>query len=157
VYLKTPGAFYSPEVDTVFQPEDNLTSMDPRNPQVRLGLLITKKVVELMAQLPDLQKNRKSVLFFITPTKANVYYNYLTSRKVTLPPQFDCAVYYEREISRWLQHVIMGNGFQFIDVFPRMEQAANRGVLLYPTSSDGHPNIAGNKIIAQVIADALKQ
>lgn len=157
VHLKRPGAFYSPQVDTVFMPGDNLNCMDPQSPQVRLGLLITKKMVELMAQLPDLQKNQQSVLFFITPTKENVYYNYLTSQKVTLPPQFECAVYYEREISRWLQHIITANGFRFIDVFPRMEQAANQGVLLYQTSSDAHPDIAGNRVIAQTLADALKQ
>jgi len=157
VHLKRPGAFYSPLVDTVFLPGVNLTSMDPQNPQVRMGLLVTKKVLELMAQLPDVQKKRQSILVFITPTKENVYYNYLTSRKIALPPQFECAVYYEREITRWLRHIITANGFTFIDVFPPMEQAANRGELLYHSSSDAHPNIAGNRVIAQALADALMQ
>jgi hypothetical protein len=157
VHLKRPGAFYSPQVDTVFLPGVNLTSMDPQNPQVRLGLLVTKKVLELMAQLPDVRKDRQSILVFITPTKENVYYKYLTGRKVALPPQFECAVYYEREITRWLRHIITANGFTFIDVFPPMEQAANQGVLLYHASSDAHPNSAGNAIIAQTLADALKQ
>jgi hypothetical protein len=131
--------------------------MDPHNPPVRLGLLVTKRVIEMMAQIPEIQKNRDNVLFFITPTKENVYQNYLTSLKVTLPPQFVCAVHYEREITRWLHHIITANGFRFIDVFPAMEQAANRGVLLYQTSSDAHPDSAGNAIIAQTLAAALKQ
>lgn len=156
-HLELPGACYFPQVDTVFLPGVNLTSMNPKNPRVRLGLLVTKKIVEMMAQLPDLKQNRDRVLFFITPSKENVYYNCLSCKKLTLPPQFECAVYYEREISRWLQHIITANGFRFIDVFPRMEQAANQGVLLYHASSDGHPNIAGNRIIAQTLADALKQ
>lgn len=156
VHLKIPGAFHSPLVDTVFLPGVNLTSMNPQNPQVRLGLLVTKKVLELMAQLPELQPNRQSLLFTIIPTKENVYYRYLTSHKVVLPPQFECAVYYEREISRWLQKIITANGFRFIEVFPRMQEAADRGILLYQASSDAHPNIAGYKIIAQALADALK-
>ncbi len=157
VHLNLPGAFYSPQVDTIFVPGVNLTSLDPQNPQVRLGLLVTKKVLELMAQFPDAQKDRQNLLFFITPTKENVYYNYLTSRKIALPPQFECAVYYEREISRWLQKSITAKGFRFIDVFPQMEQAANQGVILYHVSSDAHPNIAGNRVIAQALAEALKK
>lgn len=157
IHRNRPGAFYSPQVDTVFLPGVNLTNLDPNDPEVRLGLLVTKKVIELMAQLPDLQNNKDSVLFFITPSKENVYYNYLKDRKVTLPPQFECAVHYEREISRWLQQIITASGFRFIDVFPQMEQAANRGVMLYHASSDAHPNIAGNRVIAQTLAEALKQ
>lgn len=156
-WLKLPGAFHSPLVDTLFLPGVNLTSLDPQNSQVRLGLLVTKRVIELMAQLPSLKRHHDKVLIFITPTKENVYYHYLASRKVTLPPEFGCAVYYEREISRWLQKIITANGFRFIDVFPQMEQAANRGILLYHTTGDGHPNIAGNRVIAQALAEALKE
>jgi hypothetical protein len=157
VHLKRPGAFYSPQVDTVFLPGVNLSSMDPQNPQVRLGLLITKKVLELMTQLPEVRKKRQSLLFFITPTKENVYYNYFMSQKVALPPQFEVAVYYEREVSRWLQQNITANGFRFVDVLPPMQQAASRGVALYHASSDAHPNSAGNRIIAEALADALKE
>jgi hypothetical protein len=157
VHLERPGAFCSPLVDTVFLPGVSLTGMNPHNPQVRQGLLVTKKVIELMAQLPGPRKNPASVLFFITPSKENVYYNYLTTRKVALPPQFECAVFYERQISRWLHDIIAANGFRFIDVLPPMEEAVNRGVRLYPASSDDHPNIAGNTVIAQALADALKQ
>jgi len=157
VHLERPGAFSSPLVDTIFLPGVNLSSMNPHNTQVRQGLLVTKKVIELMAQLPGAQKNPDRVLFFITPSKENVYYNYLTTQKAALPPQFECAVFYEREISRWLRRIITANGFRFIDVLPPMEQAVNRGVRLYHASSDDHPNIAGNKVIAQALADALKQ
>jgi hypothetical protein len=157
VYLKLPGALYYPQVDTVFLPGVNLTSMNLHSHNVRLGLLVTKRVIEFMAQLPGVRENRKNLLFFITPTKENVYYNYLTSQKVTLPPQFACAVFYEQEISRWLRQIIKANGFRFVDVFPPMEQAANRGVLLYQPTNDAHPNIAGYRIIAETLAKALKK
>jgi hypothetical protein len=85
------------------------------------------------------------------------FYRYLKSQNVSLPPQYECAVHYEREITRWLHNLITANGFRFIDVFPRMEQAANQGGLLYHASSDAHPNIAGNQLIAQILAEALKK
>lgn len=157
VHRKRPGAFCPPQVDTVFLPGVNLTSMNLYDHNVRLGLLVTKKLVELMAQLPELRQNPDSVLFVIVPTKENVYYHYLTSQNVVLPPEFECAVFYEREMTRWLQKVITANGFRFIDVFTPMEQAADRGRLLYQRSSDAHPSIAGYRIIAETLADALKK
>lgn len=96
VYLKLPGALYYPQINTVFLPGVNLTSMNLHSHNVRLGLLVTKLVIELMAQLPGVRENWKNLLVFITPTKENVYYNNLTSRNVALPPEFACTVFYER-------------------------------------------------------------
>jgi hypothetical protein len=156
VHLKRPGAFYTPVVDTIFVPDINLSSMNPHDPQVRLGLLVTEKIIGMMAQGPAGRENRRSVRFVIMPTKENVYYDYLTSKKVTLPPRFECAVHYERQITRWLQQVITAKGFRFIDVYTPMVEAANRGTMLYHASSDAHPNIIGNRLVAQTLAQALK-
>lgn len=131
--------------------------MDPQDPQVRLGLLVTEKVVRMMAQLQKSPQDRKNLWFFIVPSKENVYHNYLTSRQVILPSSYECAVHYERQITAWLKGIITANGFRFIDVFPPLQLAADQGVLVYHTSSDAHPNITGNRIIAQTLANALKQ
>jgi hypothetical protein len=156
VHYKRAGAFYSPSVDTVFMPRINLGAMDPQYPQVRQGLLVTKKIMEMIGRMLQGQNNQGSLLFFITPSKENVYYDYLTGRKVALPPQFECAVHYERQITRWLQQVITANGFKYVDVYPRMVEAANRGMMLYHATSDVHPNITGYGIIAQTLADAIR-
>ena len=66
-------------------------------------------------------------------------------------------MHYEREITRWLHNLITANGFRFMDVFPWMEPAASQEALLYHASSDAHPNIAGNQIIAQILAEALQK
>jgi hypothetical protein len=102
-------------------------------------------------------QDRENLWFFIVPSKENVYYHYLSSQQVTLPPAYGCAVHYERQITAWLKRIITANGFRFIDVFPPLQLAADQGVLLYHASSDAHPNITGNRIIAQTLADALKQ
>ncbi len=154
--LKIPGVFHTSQVNTIFTPGVNLDALDPRDPKVRLGLLVTQKAVEMMSQLVKSPREHANLWFFIVPTKENVYYHYLKSRNVTLPPTYECAVQDERQVTRWLHHLINANGFRYIDVFPRMEQAANRGVLLYQPSSDAHPNIAGYRLIAQTVAEALK-
>jgi len=49
--LEIPGAFSSPEVDTIFMPGNNLRGLDLRAEDVRTGLLITRKIIEKMGDL----------------------------------------------------------------------------------------------------------
>ena len=151
--LEIPGAFGCPEVDTIFMPGIDLRGLDLRDEDVRAGLLITRKIIGKMA---DLKIPQKDLLVIMIPTKENVYYQSLRDNKVVLPAEYECAVYYEREISRWLQQVITQNGFTFLDVFPPLEKAARQGNLLYHSSSDAHLNARGNRLVADALYQALR-
>ena len=152
--LQLPGVyFYSTAIDTVFVPGGNLRYLDLQDNRVRRGLLITKKIIELLSTE---QRGNHDLLFTILPTKENVYYNFLKSKNIALPNEFECCVHYEREISRWLNNVIKSNGFGFIDVFPPLEKGATDGVLLYNHLSDCHLNAEGSRIVAKTICNALK-
>lgn len=153
-HLQLPGAFHSADVDTVFVPEVNLKSLHPQDRRVRGGLLITRKIIELMG---GVQKDNKGLLLTIIPTKENVYYEFLKGKNAALPPEYECAVYYERAITRWLIDVITANGIPFQDLLPAMQAAAAQGARLYPASTDAHPNAAGNRVIATVLAQALQE
>ena len=152
-HLEAPGAFSSPEVDTIFMPGINLRSLDLRVEDVRTGLLITRKIIEKMA---DLQIPKKDLLFIMIPTKENIYYQFLRDRKVVLPAEYECAVHYERVIGSWLQQVITQNGFTCLDVFPPLEKAARQGNLPYHSSSDAHLNARGNRLVAETLYQALR-
>lgn len=152
-HLQQPGAFHSPVLDTIFIPEANLRCLDLRDARVRQGLLITKKIVEMLG---GLQKNKDDLLFTIIPTKEYVYYDFLKSRNVILTPEFECAVHYEREITGWLINLITANGFPVVDVLPALKDAAAEGGMLYHSSSDAHPHVAGNRVIATTLLNALK-
>lgn len=152
--LELPGVyFYSTAIDTVFVPGGNLRYQDLQDNRVRRGLLITKKIIELLATE---QRGKHDLLFIILPTKENVYYNFLKSNNIALPNEFECCVHYEREIYRWLSNVIKSHGFEFIDVFPPLEKSATNGVLLYNHLSDCHLNAKGSQIVATTIGNAMK-
>jgi hypothetical protein len=139
-------------VKTIFTPGINLMALDPKDQRVRTGLLITKKILELLvgqAKSPD-----ELILTFI-PTKENVYYDFLKGKMVTLPGTFECSVHYERQIARWLSGVITSSGGRVVDLLTPLAQAAAAGGALYHDSTDAHPNAAGNWVIAETLARAL--
>ncbi len=150
-HLELPGAFACRQVDTIFTPALNLKRIDFHDPRVRQGILITRRIIELMAR----DNPSDALLFIFIPTKEAVYYNYLKSQKVPLPPEFTCCVHYEKEAAAWLTRAISAAGFQVVDVFPALEHAALRGKMLYHSYSDSHLNAAGANIVATCLATAL--
>jgi hypothetical protein len=151
-HLQQPGAFTCRQVDTIFTPGIMVNRLDLRDKKVRQGILVTQRIIELMAR----QYPKEVLLFVFIPTKEAVYYNYLKNEKVSIPPEYACSVYYEKEIAQWLSRAITAAGFQVIDVFPALEEAALQGRLLYHASSDAHLNTAGARIVASCLAKALE-
>lgn len=154
--LERPGAFYTPLVDTIFMPSFTLGGLNIADEKVQRGMLTTKRVIELIKAYLQEEKRNTQVIFIILPSKENVYYNFLKDHNVSLPPNFECSVYYERKIAKWLQGVIEDNGLQFIDIFPSLELSANNRKLLYHSSSDSHLNALGCRKVARAIYDNLR-
>lgn len=153
-HLQQPGVFYSDQMNTVFMPGIYLGGVELRDERVRLGLLATGRIIELIGRE---KKDKAGLLFVIIPTKENVYYRFLKERGVALPPEYECLVTYEREITQWLAEAVQAQGFHFFNLLPAMEKAALKGALLYPTTSDCHPNAKGCRLIAKTLFEALKQ
>ncbi len=151
-HLDMPGAYHVDFLDTVFLPGYYIGSVDLRDERIRTGAKLTKKIIEMMGAE---EKDKKKLLFVLIPTKEAVYYNFLKQRGARLPAEFECQVYYERVIAKQLQNIITAQGFQFLDVLPTLEAAANRGILLYPASSDCHPNKRGLRLIANALSNAI--
>ena len=152
-YLSQPGAFACPQIDTIFTPGLDLKRIDLQDRLVRQGILITQRIIELMAR----DYPRGALLFTFIPTKEAVYYNYLKKAKVPLPRAFTCCVHYEKAATAWLTRVINAAGLQVVDVFPALEKAALDGKLLYHFTSDAHLNAAGARIVATCLAQALEK
>ncbi|MCX5893149.1 MAG: SGNH/GDSL hydrolase family protein [Deltaproteobacteria bacterium] len=151
-HLRVPGAFTTPMVDTIFIPGINLMALDLRDERVRTGLLITQKTIELMTAQA---RPKDELIFAFIPTKENVYYDFLKDNKIGLPVEYECAVHYERAVTRWLSRVITARGGRSLDLLPPLAQAAATGRALYHASSDAHTNVAGNRIIAGVLAHSV--
>ncbi len=152
-HLQQPGVFSCSQVDTIFTPGINLKRIDLHEPKVRQGVLITREIIEMMAR----NYPQDALLFCFIPTKEAVYSKYLTEMKVSVPPEYTCSVYYEKAITKWLSGAITGAGLQVVDVLPPLENAALQGKLLYHFSSDSHLNVAGARIVASSLAQALEK
>lgn len=152
-HLQQPGAFTCRQVNTIFTPGIMVKRMDLHDPKVRQGILVTRRIIELMARSypPD------ALLFVFLPTKEAVYDNYLKNEKVSLPPEYICCVHYEKAITQWLSRAVTGAGFQVVDVFPALEKAALQGKLVYHSSGDAHLNAAGARIVASCLGKALEE
>ncbi len=152
-HLQHPGAFACPEVDTIFTPGTNLRRVDLGDPRVRQGALITRRIIGLMAE----KYPKEDPLLVFMPTKEAVYYNCLKSKGVSLPNEYTCAVYYEREVTRFLTGAAAAAGLQVADLFPVLEGAVLQGQKLYHSSSDGHLNKVGNSLVAAHLAQVLEK
>ena len=148
-----PGAYYSEALDVVFRPSIYLSSLDLRNDQVLCGLRITGRIIDLIASK---YKDRQNFLFVIIPTKESVCYGSLKQNQLMLPPEFECGVHYERIAADWISKRLSSNGFQYVLPLSEMQKATLAGTVLFPHSSDDHPNAAGYGIIAKAIYEAVK-
>lgn len=153
-HLQHPGAFACREVDTIFTPGTNLRRVDLGDQRVRQGALITRRIIKLMAEG---NYPKKDLMMVFIPTKEAVYYRYLKNKQVALPTEYTCSVYYEKEITKWLTEAMTAAGLQVVDLFPTLEKAVLQGGLLYHSSSDGHLNVAGTRLVASCLAQALEK
>ncbi|MHC1728495.1 MAG: SGNH/GDSL hydrolase family protein [Syntrophobacteraceae bacterium] len=149
-----PGVFHSNSVDIFFRPSISLSALNMRNEQVRSGLQVIGSLIKLMSQKYG---KKNDLLFVLIPTKENVYFNYFKQKQVTIPAEYECQVHYERLIAGWIGNELSANGFKYLDALEEMEKAALGGAVLYPNSSDDHPNIRGYEIIADLIYQELKE
>jgi len=152
-HIQRPGAFACRQVDTIFIPGINMKNFDLKDQKVRQGILITRRIIELMAR----DYPRDQLLFFFIPTKEAVYFQYLKNAQVALPPEFICSVHYENAVTALLTRAIKTAGLQVVDVFPALEKAALQGNLVYHFSSDVHLNVEGARIVASCLAKALEK
>jgi len=152
-HLHYPGAFACGAVDTIFTPGTNLRRVDLGAQRVRQGILITRRIIKLMAG--KYPKNELMMVFI--PTKEAVYYQYLKNKQVSLPNEYTCSVYCEKEITKYLTNAMTAAGLQVVDLFPALEKAVMEGRQIYHSSTDGHLNVAGSNLVASCLAQALEK
>ncbi len=52
---------------------------------------------------------------------------------------------------------LRSHGIPFVDALPALRESLARGVQPYKESPDGHPNPAGHRVIADVVAEEMER
>jgi hypothetical protein len=142
-------------IEEAFQPTGGLHGLDQNRESVREGMRITFELLKEMNE--TCQKNHIQFLVVVIPTKEMVFSQYLEHNpKIALSDVVDKLLVDER--------VALGRTFKFlsdanipyVDPLAALQKSADQG-LFSRSAADMHPNKNGYRIIAEAVAEHLKQ
>jgi len=138
-----------------FRPKGILTRLDQENPSIREGMRIT---FDLLKQMNEIcQQNHVQFLVVVIPTKEMVFSDYLEhNSKVPLDDVIDRLLVNERLAREQTFKFMTDTNIAHVDALPALKRSVAQG--LYARSAgDMHPNKNGYRVIAEAVAEALKQ
>jgi lysophospholipase L1-like esterase len=135
---------------TLFTSPYRFAVVDLSDVRVRAGLSIAKQTMLAMNQI--CQDNGIHFIVALLPTKETIF-----RRKVHGTSRYELyagLVQYEDEIRAQLKALFEEHRVDFVDPLPRLQDA---DVQPNFENADGHPNVAGQALIAAAIYDFLEQ
>jgi hypothetical protein len=138
-----------------FRPKGVLFGLDQDNPNVREGMRIS---FELMRQMNEIcQQNHIQFMVVVIPTKEMVFSEYLEhNSKVPLDDVIDKLIVSERSARSQMFEFLTQNNIPYVDTLPALQKSVGQG-LYARTAGDMHPGKNGYRVIAEAVADRLKQ
>ena len=138
-----------------FRPKGVLFGLNQDDPNVREGMRIT---FELLRQMNEICKeNKVQFLVVVIPTKETVFSHYLEHNpKIVLDDVLDKLITDERIARQQTFQFMTGHNIDYVDPLPALQRSV--GQELYArTAADMHPGKNGYHVIAEAVAEHLKQ
>ncbi len=132
---------------TIMTPAYRLNVLDLNRPYVAEGLRLTTVLLQATADACAAAGVRCVVV--LIPTKETVY-------NLPLAGDYTTLLANEAQVNAQLAETCARVGLQFVDTTPALQAALAAGERLYPVVNDGHPLPAGYRVIAEVVAAALR-
>jgi hypothetical protein len=165
VQIKNAAELYPGQATSVIVPEKNIaeafrpkgmfTRLDQDDPNIREGMRIT---FELLKQMNDTCKqNNIEFMVVVIPVKEEVFSEYLEHNpKVPLDDVIDKLLVNDRAARQKLFQFLSDSHIPYVDPLPELKSHVGEG--LYARSAgDMHPGRNGYRVIAESIAEAMKQ
>lgn len=151
-FWQEPGAprYVDPQIGTLFMPEYRLEALRPTDPAVVDGLRITKRCLEEIAS----RCRREGVSFALLVLHTKEYYYYELGGDPVLQTLAPLASA-EREMSEAILQHARALGWTVVDPTHDVLTELRAGQALWPPTSDGHFNPAGQRRIAEAVAGAV--
>ena len=140
-------------IRTVFTTAYRLTGLDLDDPRVGEGLRITKEVLRRTHQKTD-QAGVKMLVLLI-PTKELVYAD-LMQREAKLTGTYARMVESEKQARHEIETWCNETRVRCVDALPNLQSAIASRQPIYPATTESHPNVAGYRVLATTVNEALK-
>ncbi len=138
-----------------FRPKGVLFGLDQENPNVREGMRITFELLKEMKELCD--QNQIQFLVVVIPTKEMVFSDYLEhNSNLPLDDVIDKLIANERIAEAQTFRFMTGNNIPYVSPLSALKASIGQG-LYYAGATDMHPNRNGYHVIAEAVAEYLKQ
>ena len=135
---------------TIFTTPYRFAAVDLSDVRVRAGLSIAKQTILVMNQLCN--DNRIHFIVVLQPTKEAIFR--AKARDTSRYRLYDDLVGYENEVRVQLKNFFTEHHIDFVDPLPRLQES---GVQPSFEDVDGHPNVAGQDIIAAAVYEFMNQ
>jgi hypothetical protein len=139
-------------VRTVLTTAYRLVALDASDIRIREGVRLSLWALESIER--DAAAAGIRLLVVIIPTKERVHADVM-SRSQPLSPMHSRLVVEEDSRRQELLAHLHAREVKFVDMLPELRRAVERGIAVYPTTAESHPNRAGYEVIARATAAAL--
>jgi hypothetical protein len=134
---------------TIFTSSYRFAVVDLSDVRVRAGLSIAKQTMLKMNQI--CRDNGIQFIVVLLPTKETIFRDKM--HDMSRYKLYAALVEYENAVRIQLKAFFEKHGIDFIDPLPRLREA---DVQPNYENADGHPNVAGQEIIAAAVYDFMK-
>lgn len=138
-----------------FRPKGVLFGLDQEDPHVREGMRITFELLKGMNEI--CQQNHIQFMVVVIPTKEMVFSDYLEGNSnVPLDDVIDKVIVNGHLAEDQTFKFMNDNHISYVDALPAMKSSIGQG-LYYDGATDMHPSRNGYRVIAETVAERLKQ
>jgi hypothetical protein len=154
--LATSLFVHEKQIEEAFQPVANLHGLNQDSQSVHEGMRIT---FELLKEMDEIcRKNHIQFVVVVIPTKDIVFSQYLENNsKIPLSEIMNKLLVDERSALDQTFKFLADQRIPYVDPLPALQRSVGQQKLFADSAGDMHPNKNGYRVIAEAVAEALKQ
>jgi lysophospholipase L1-like esterase len=138
-------------IRTMLTPQTRSDIMNMGDPRIKEGLRLAEIAMERAFKLA---REEAQVAVVLIPTKEYVFVEAVRAQHGKAPPALEKLASDERLLWDTLKQFLDEQGVPWIDALPALRGCIEKGVNPYPEQWDAHPNAAGNRAMAELIAQS---
>jgi hypothetical protein len=153
LFIKDNYAYDDGHVKSIFTINYRLRNMNLNDRRVSQGLKFSLEAFSLMSK----KARAANVIFMvmIIPTKELAFKEIVYNSKNKMPQEFDKLIENEELIIDKIKEHCKKEAIIVIDSTSRLRDYLRRGIQPYKVSIDGHPNVFGQRVLAEVVKDKI--